>query len=134
MNVIDIADLTRRALSVLGCNESLVGSFDGHSTIELELLNLPSLNVERVEDDVWLWSQLPHCSALQVENHAAPLLAFLIETASVAQGAQMQLADINGRIELRTLLGPSTLHDEYRFGQALEAFYTGLETVNGILS
>jgi hypothetical protein len=73
MQDIDIADLLRRALLNKGCSSEQVGRFDGHSNIELELTNLPSLNVEQVEGDVWFWSSVEESSPTLWCSTAPPI-------------------------------------------------------------
>lgn len=132
MDHIDIADLLRRALRTRGCSDQQVGTFDRHSNIELQLHNLPSLNIEQVQDRLWFWSSLDPHSRLSVENNAMPLLALLMNGAAYAQSGQMQLVEA-GRLELRSLISPSALQDEHEFGMALEEFLTAVEAVSGIL-
>lgn len=43
MQHLDIAELVRSALEVSGCDPSLIGGIDSHSTIVLDLFALPSI-------------------------------------------------------------------------------------------
>ncbi|MFJ3482241.1 Invasion protein B family [Pseudomonas sp. NPDC090202] len=130
---IDIADLLRRALRAKGCSDQQVGSFDMHSNIELELLNMPSLNLERVNDDFWFWSVLDYQGSSHIQTCAPALLSFLLDGAEFARTGQMQLLQTEDRLELRSMIGASAFENEHAFGQALEEFLGGIEIVKGIL-
>jgi hypothetical protein len=133
MSNLDIADLLRRALLARGCTKEQVGNFDGHSTIELELDNLPNLNVERVDDDVWLWSPVDECNEAMLRHCAADLLQLLMRGFSHARTGQLQLADVQGRLELRVMLGSEALTGEEPFADALDAFLDSVQTLQGIV-
>ncbi|EKR7118401.1 SPI-1 type III secretion system chaperone SpaK, partial [Salmonella enterica subsp. enterica serovar Kentucky] len=55
MQHLDIAELVRSALEVSGCDPSLIGGIDSHSTIVLDLFALPSICISVKDDDVWIW-------------------------------------------------------------------------------
>lgn len=54
MQHLDIAELVRSALEVSGCDPSLIGGIDSHSTIVLDLFALPSICISVKDDDVWI--------------------------------------------------------------------------------
>ncbi len=131
---LDIADLLRRALQSRGCSQEQVGSFDGHSTIELELSDLPNLNVEQVDDDVWFWSSVAECNSAQLRYCAADLLQWLMPVWPYARTGQMQLAHIDDRLELRVMLGSQALESDESLADALDSFLEQLHTLLGILA
>ncbi len=47
MQHLDIAELVRSALEVSGCDPSLIGGIDSHSTIVLDLFALPKYLYQR---------------------------------------------------------------------------------------
>ena len=133
MSGVDIADLLRRALQCRGCSKEQVGNFDGHSTIELELQNLPNLNVEQVDKDVWFWSSVEECNSAQLRHCAADLLQWLMPVCPYARTGQLQLAQVNDRLELRVMLSSETLDSEESLAEALDLFLESLQALQGIL-
>lgn len=133
MQHLDIADLVRRSLLGRGCSAEQVGSFDGHSNIELQLTNLPSLNIEQLDQDVWLWSALEDCTPNLLNYCGADLLQFLMKGWYFARSGQMQLVDADGRLELRAMLNETALSSEDGMGDALDAFLEAMEAVQGII-
>lgn len=133
MSGVDIADLLRRALQSRGCSKEQVGNFDGHSTIELELQNLPNLNVEQVDEDVWFWSSVDECNSVQLEHCAADLVQWLMLGCAYARNGQMQLAQVDDRLELRVMLRSQALESEESFADALDSFLESVQALQGIL-
>lgn len=133
MHDIDIAELLRRALLTKGCTEEQMGSFDGHSNIELLLRNIPSLNVERIGEDYWFWSAIENVSRGRLEDYSAQLLTFLMQNVPFTRSGQLQLSELDGRVELRAQLNARTLSDEQLMGDALDQFVDGIQTVHGLL-
>lgn len=133
MHNTDIADLLRRALRAKGCTEAQVGSFDMHSNIELELLNMPSLNLEKIDDDLWFWAEMDFRGDASFESVAPALLKYLMDGARFSRTGQMQMVRIDHRLNLRSPVGMTAFDDEHTFGQALEEFLAAIEVVTGIL-
>lgn len=133
MPYLDIADLLRHALLSRGCSDQQVGNFDGHSTIELELDNLPNINVEQVGDDVWFWSSVGECNSAMLHYCAADLLQMLMSGCAYARSGQLQLAEVDDRLELRVMLGVQALAGEENLADALDAFLESVQALQGII-
>lgn len=129
----DVASLLRNALLSRGCTPEQVGGFDGHSTIELELKNLPNINVEQVDEEVWFWSSVSECNSATLRHCAADLLQLVMTGCGYARGGQMQLAQAQDCLELRVSLSPPTLMCEESFADALDAFLESVQVVQGII-
>ncbi|MBP4049421.1 SPI-1 type III secretion system chaperone SpaK [Chromobacterium violaceum] len=123
----DIAQLVRSALQESGCDPSLLGALDNHSTIALDLHDLPSIHVAAQDDDVWLWATLTEHGDAAVAQRAPELLALLMQDCGYAQGGRLQLALNEGALELRALVRSDRLEDGRAFSDALHGFFDSLE-------
>lgn len=130
---IDIADLLRDALRHSGCVDSQIGHFDSHSTIEMQMKNLPDINVAVVEGDVWVWAVIAPASP-NVMNHCAfELMQFLLEGNAFSRTGQLHLCEVQGQLELRLMANDHALGDVVHFAQALDAFVLSIDTLCELL-
>ena len=79
MFAMDIAQLVRAALEESGCDPALLGDLDSHSTIALDLHDLPSIHVSAQDGEVWLWSRLAEHNEAVLAQRAAELLRELMQ-------------------------------------------------------
>jgi len=126
MHNIDIAALLREALRESGCDESLLNNFDGHSTIELECTDMPSVLLSNNDGDIWLWAKLCEESTSLIAQKGGELLALLMEPCAFSTTDQLQLMALEGVIMLKGLVKPEHLYDGAAFAAALEEFFEQL--------
>ncbi|MEN3029784.1 SPI-1 type III secretion system chaperone SpaK [Chromobacterium amazonense] len=129
----DIAQLVRAALEESGCDPSLVGELDSHSTIALDLHELPSIYISILDDEVWLWSLIGDYSDAVINQRGGELLAALMQGCGFARGGQLQLAVQDGSLALKALVHPDYLSSGNRFSEALNGFFDSLERFSGSL-
>ena len=127
MFAIDIAQLVRSALEESGCDPALLGELDSHSTIALDLHDLPSIHVSAQDGEVWLWSRVGEHNEAVLAQRAAQLLQDLMQGCHFARGGQLQLATNEGYLELKAMAHPDYLADGKRFSEALNGFFDALE-------
>lgn len=133
MDNIDIAALLRGALRESGCDESLLNNFDGHSTIELECADMPSILISKNNSDIWLWSKIYEENSLVVQQKAADLLSLLMEECAFSTTEQLQLTMFEGHLVLKGIVKPDYLHDSKYFATALETFFERLNQFLDVL-
>jgi hypothetical protein len=130
---LDIAQLLRDALQLSGCTDQQIGQFDGHSTIELELSDLPSLNIAASEAGVWCWSYVAQFSLQSREHYASALLGFLFEGFAHARTEQMQLVFIDDTLELRVLLSEQAVSGPRELADAVDGYVERLIALREML-
>lgn len=133
MRPIDIADLLREALRHSGCMDSQIGHFDSHSTIEMQMKNLPDVSVAVVEGDVWIWAAVAQATPGVMNHCAFELMQFLLEGNAFSRTGQLHLCEVQGQLELRLMANDHALWDAERFAQALDAFVQSIETLCELL-
>lgn len=126
MNLIDIAPLLREALLISGCTDQQIGSFDGHSTIELHLAGLPSINLGVVDSGLWFWSSLIEASDMLLAHRAEGLLRFLMEGVAFARTEQLQLVENDGMLEVRAMLADAAYADAEALSETVEEYLAAL--------
>ncbi|WP_130833471.1 type III secretion system chaperone SpaK [[Erwinia] mediterraneensis] len=133
MDDIDIAALLRGALRESGCDEALLNNFDGHSTIELECADMPSILISKNNSDVWLWAKIYEDNSLVVQQKSADLLPLLMEECAFSITEQLQLTLFEGHLVLKGLVKPDYLRDSKDFAIALETFFERLNQFLDVL-
>lgn len=126
---VDIATLVRDALLDSGCDPSLLGNFDSHSTIALDFNELPSIYISTNEDEVWLWSRVAELNENVVEHCAFELLKQLMIADDFVRGGHLSLAENENHLELKALLSPHCVENKENFGAALSQFFERLDGV-----
>ncbi|TKK37729.1 Invasion protein B family [Pseudomonas fluorescens] len=134
MHNIDIASLLREALAYSGCTDQQIGSFDGHSTIELEMNSLPSINIRVMEEGLWFWSPLIEASDMLLAHRSEDLLRFLMEGFTFSRTEQLQLVNTDGTLEVRVLMADSTHVSAESLADAIEAYLEALTTLCDIVN
>ncbi len=124
---IDLADLVRQALLANGCDASVLGNFDSHSTISLEFNTLPDMLLSLQQEQVLIWMRLCEHHLPHIERCAPALIALLMESAPYALTDQMQISEDDGYTVLKCLVKPEALQNIDAFSNALEAFYLSAE-------
>ncbi|WP_339476668.1 MULTISPECIES: InvB/SpaK family type III secretion system chaperone [unclassified Pseudomonas] len=129
----DIAELLRQALRHSGCVDSQIGHFDSHSTIEMQMKNLPDINVAEVDGDVWIWTVVAEATPRTLNYCAFDLMQLLLEGNPFSRTGQLHFCEVEGRLELRLMASAYALSDAERMAQALDSFVQALEALLDIL-
>ncbi|KVN41164.1 hypothetical protein [Burkholderia ubonensis] len=127
MLVADLGKLVREALVACGCDASEIAPLDNHGTIVVDLRELPALHIGRDGDDIWLWAYLSSRPDLLIRQHTAELLEIVMQDVAYSRTRQLQLAESDGRMELRCLVHPDNVLDASRFSTALDGFFSRLQ-------
>lgn len=133
MRQVDIAGLLREALLHSGCTDKQLGLFDSHSTIEMQMKDMPNINVGIVDTDVWVWAAITEIGPRQFNHCAVELLQFLLQGCPWSRSGQLHLCEVQGQLELRLLGNEQALCDAEHFAQALDHFVAAIEQLCGIL-
>ena len=110
-----------------------VGTFDGHSTIELELESMPNIYMGVIDDGLWFWSQLVESGDMLLGHCSQSLLRFLMQGCGFARTEQMQLAEIDGQLQVRVLLAESAYANAEQLATTIEDYLAALTTLCEII-
>lgn len=133
MQYIDIAQLVSSAMDCSGCDSSLIGEIDGHSTIALDLYSLPCIYISVTDNDVWIWSQLGADSMIVFKQRAYEICQAVMRGCQFSRGGQLQLSEQDGELTLKMLVHTNYLSDGEKFLNALNGFYGYLDYFSGSL-
>lgn len=133
MMPMDLADLLREALRHSGCVDSQIGHFDSHSTIEMQMKDLPSINVGHVDGEVWVWASITQMMPAYLGRSAAALLQILLQGCPWSRSGQLHLCEAQGQLELRLMCNDQALGEASHFAQAIDHFVAVVEELCGIL-
>lgn len=130
---IDIVSLVRKALLESGVDESMLGDFDGHSTISLDFENYPSLLISMIDDNIWIWSKLCEASDSILQHKASLLLEKVMGGCLFSMTGQLQLSVNDGFIELKGMVHPGYLDDSSKLAEAMDEFFVQQEEYLGVI-
>lgn len=130
---IDIVSLVRVALVESGCEESLLGDLDAHSTISLDFEKTPSLLISMVDDHVWIWSRICEAHETILHHSASVILEKIMTGCQFSMTGQLQVTKNDGYLELRGMVHPSYLESSQRFADALDEFFSHQEDILGLI-
>lgn len=134
MYTLNIAQLVSAALEESGCDSATIGSLDNHSTIALDLYDLPTIHISVQDDeDVWLWSRLGEYSEMVLSQRSAEVLQALLPGCHFARSGQLQLDVQDGELVLKLLVHPNYLTDAQVFSNVLNGFFEELDRFYGSL-
>ncbi len=119
-------------LESLGANESLLGDFDLHSTVEIELDSGISIFISDIEGHIWLWSKVDFINSYNIDANANSLLSLLMEVRPFMLTGQYILGRIDDRYEFKALLSDDALANPENLAYVLESFYSDLMELKGI--
>lgn len=133
MRQVDIAGLLREALLYSGCTDRQLGHFDSHSTIEMQMKDLPNINIGEVDGDLWIWAPVREIGPQYLSHCAEGLLQILLQGCPWSRTGQLHLCKVEEQLELRLSVHEKALVDAASFAQALDHFVQVLEELCGIL-
>jgi type III secretion system chaperone len=129
----EIARLLNEALLYSTCAGRPPMHFDNHSTLDLQMADLPSINVADVEGDVVFWSRVVEARPELLRHSAVDLLQILLQGCPWSRSGQLHLREVQGQLELRLLTNEQALANARDFSQALDHFMAVLEELCTIL-
>ncbi|MBB3211782.1 hypothetical protein FHW67_001050 [Herbaspirillum sp. Sphag1AN] len=133
MSVIDILGLIRSALVEHGSDPQLLNGIDQHSTITLDFVDAPSINISCAEHDIWLWSPLGDIQQNALNFHATEILPMLMQDCYFARGGQIRLMQGSDGLELQLIVHPDYLGDGAQFSEVINGFYRKIRHFREVL-
>lgn len=121
-------------LESLGASQDLLGDFDLHSTVEIELDSGMSIFISDIDSHIWLWSKVDFINSYNIDMHASNLLALLMEVRPLMLTGQYILGRVDDRFEFKALLSDEALSSAENLAYVLESFYSDLMELKGICS
>lgn len=129
----EIARLLNEALLYSTCAGRPPMHFDNHSTLDLQMADLPSINVADVEGDVVVWSRVVEIRPELLRHSAVDLLQILLQGCPWSRSGQLHLCEVERQLELRLLANEQALSNARHFAQALDHFMAVQEELCTIL-
>lgn len=123
----DIASLVRAALEISGCSTGQIGSFDAHSTIQLELADLPVLNIAQIDNALWMWSTLLEVGDTLLAQRSENLLRFLMQEFTFAKTGQLQLCVTEGQLVLKAMVDDSGYANPQALAESIDSYLIALQ-------
>ncbi|MGL4734772.1 MAG: hypothetical protein ACRC9R_02820 [Enterovibrio sp.] len=121
-------------LESLGASQDLLGDFDLHSTVEIELDSGISIFISDIDGHIWLWSKVDFINSYNIDTNASNLLSLLMEVRPLMLTGQYILGRIDERYEFKALLSDEALSSAENLAYVLESFYSDLMELKSICS
>lgn len=133
MRCLDIADLVKSALVEVGCDPSLIGTLDGHSTIVLDFHDLPSIYITAMDEGVWIWSRIVDYHEAVLNNRAANILRELMKPSDYILNGFSSLCEGERELEFKVLVKEHYLSEGRLFAKALNGFFDRVESLCAVI-
>lgn len=111
------------SLNYLGASQDLLGEFDLHSTIELEMDSDTTLFLSEINGHIWIWAKADCINAYNINTHSDFILSILTAVHPYLLTEQYILGIVNDSYQFKGLLSEDTLSSAENLAFALESFY-----------
>ncbi|EKN3346586.1 type III secretion system protein [Yersinia ruckeri] len=127
-------EMLNEFLQSVGRDDLINAELDCHSTIQLELDNMPPINVDMQTDDVILWTAISEYEPVRIEVASIPLLNSILEyQTSCFMPGQPALQINDNSLIMSGILRDEALTEPMLFGASLEEFFDRSVQINKIL-
>jgi hypothetical protein len=130
---ISLEDLVKQGLISIGCSQDKLHGLDSHSTIAIEIKNIPDLMISIVNDRLWIWSALSSICEENMEDAASKVLVLLTEGMDGVETGQLILAKTDQGYELKGLVDVEWARQE-GLETVIESFYERLTLLCNLLN
>ncbi|CAI1904390.1 Invasion protein invB [Serratia quinivorans] len=111
-------------LSDVGRSDLLNPDLNCHSSIQLELADMPSINVDLQGDDILLWSSIMDYDALRLEQASYPLLNVILEYQhSNFPSGQPMIKIMDDKLVVSAVMTEEAMINNHQFSDSLEEFF-----------
>ena len=124
----ELGSLVRDALIKQGVPDRLLHDFDSHSTIAIEMIEGPAINITLVADRLFIWSFIPISEELLID-HSRSIIPVITTAIEHVETGHLTLGKCNDGFELKALINPLALA-ENKFSQVIGDFHSALEKIS----
>lgn len=111
-------------LNSMGRSDLINPQLDCHSNIQLEMNDLPAINIDLSGDDLIIWCHLAEYSPAKFDSMAHMLLSMIVEySPRNFQLGQPTLNLIDNSLVLSAVMKESALNDTQQFADSFEEFF-----------
>lgn len=132
----DIAGLLNTALKNEGVEDIIDSDLSNHSTITLDMKEgIPSIKIQTIEDEVWVWSQLGEMSLNSLTWSATNIFPLLLEhDEDKFYAGQPCLCHIEESVELRAIVKDKHLETSESLLYFLDAYLAVVQKFQAALA
>jgi|GEM_PF-3091440 len=123
----DLSSLVRDALVELNVPAGILNNFDSHSTITIDIVDKPSINISLVDDRVFIWTFISISEELLIHN-ARRIIPVITTAMEHVETGSLVLGKGNDGFELKALINPIALA-ESKLSQIINHFYNALKII-----
>lgn len=120
---VDLIQLTKNALTHMGCPLSVMSKIDASSSIVFTFNNGVVMNLSTVNDEIWLWSPIHDYNEKLLAQNGAKFLELIMKPYPFFVTEKMQLSNENGQFLLKGLVSDESLEKTAYFAAALQVFF-----------
>lgn len=130
----NISETLRTSLISLGLPPERIGTFDHHSSIELNFKTISPIIITIKNDMTWIWSKLEDLNSINISFHAEKLLDLLQHALPGVLTGQAVLGKANNGYEIKALLAEECIESPDTLRLALNEFYSLIMSVHKVLN
>ncbi|MDR9865960.1 invasion protein B family protein [Pseudomonas baetica] len=105
-------ELVIEMLTKMGLPSETVRNLDAHSTIAIQIHDMPDVMLSLINNRLWLWSLLPGLTESRLLDEAAAVLSFITTPVEGVEGGQLTLGMGEQGYELKAMVDLDQLQKE----------------------
>lgn len=131
----DLAALVTDAIKIMGKSDlfSQGHQLNNHSTITLELEDLPDIHIAMINDLPMIWATLGHIEPNVIRQLSESLLKTISNHFSFYPGQPAYFLNDEDVLELRATFSLTALEDATQFAEAIDKFFQYMLNINTLL-
>ncbi|KAF3999330.1 InvB/SpaK family type III secretion system chaperone [Glaciimonas immobilis] len=129
----NLGELVRSALLHSGCEAGLIKDLDNHATVQIELENMPSMYVGKIDESTVLWCDLCDFNESIVSYHSENLLREIMCGFIYSENKQLVIRESNDRLQLCAYISDTYLGSAELMAEAINAFFESQSRVMEII-
>lgn len=129
----NLGELVKGALLFSGCEPGLIKDMDNHSTVQIQLENMPSMYVGLIDDKTVIWSDLCEFHESIITYHSDNLLREIMIGFVYSESGQLCIRESNGQLQLCVYLSDVYLESAESMAEAINAFFESQSRVTEIV-
>lgn len=119
----NLGELVKNALLHSGCEAGLIKDLDNHTTVQIQLKNMPSMFVGTVDDRTVIWSDLCDFHESIITYHSENLLREIMGGFICSENGQLGIRESNGQLQLCAYMADAYLRRPNAMAEAINAFF-----------
>lgn len=119
----NLGEFVRKALLHTGCDPTLITDLDSHATVQIELMDNPTIYVGTTDDFIVIWSDLCDYYESIIRQYAFPLLKEVMSGFRYSRVNQSVLRESEGKLQMYIDVAERYVEQPEAMATAINGFF-----------